>query len=83
MPGGVSPSGLDAGAPPVDSVLRGPVLPWGCVTFPLGLVVDWSLELDWEKAAVESDNNNATDKAMILFGMVHLQGHTLSFHCSA
>src|SRR5665647_902242 len=29
MPAGVSPCGLDAGAPP-DVVLMGPVGPWGC-----------------------------------------------------
>jgi Glucose-6-phosphate dehydrogenase, NAD binding domain len=30
---------LDAGAPPIDLVLTGPVLPCGCVTFPLGSVL--------------------------------------------
>ena len=70
MPGGVSPSGLDAGAPPVDLVLTGPVLPWGCVAFPLGLVVvDWSVELGWETAVVEPDITNATDNTMIQLGM--------------
>jgi hypothetical protein len=39
MPDGVSPSRLDAGAPPIDLVLTGPVLPCGCVTFPLGSVL--------------------------------------------
>ena len=79
MPGGVSPCGLEAGAPPFDLVLIGPALPCGCITLPLGLaVVDWSIEFDWEKAAVEADNINATVKTVILPGMVHLRGHTLS-----
>ncbi len=75
MPGGVSPCGLAAGAPPLDLVFIGPVCPCGCITLPLGLsVVDWSVGFDWEKAVVEADNINAAVRTMILLGMVHLQG---------
>jgi hypothetical protein len=69
IPGGVSPWGLDAGAPPPDPVLIGPVFPCGCVTLPPELVlVDGSpgplgllgvLGFDWEKAG------DATDKAKV------------------
>ncbi len=79
IPGGVSPCGLEAGAPPVDFVLIGPVLPCGCITLPLGLaVVDWSIGFDWAKAIVEADNVSAVVRTIILRGMVHLHGHTLS-----
>jgi hypothetical protein len=75
MPGGVSPCGLEAGAPPLDLVFIGPVCPCGCITLPLGLpVIDWSVGFDWEKAVVEADNINAAVRTMILLGMVHLQG---------
>src|SRR6478672_11600946 len=40
IPGGVSPWGLDAGAPPTDLVLSGPGFPCGCVT-PQPLDVHW------------------------------------------
>lgn len=74
IPGGVSPCGLEAGAPPVDLVSIGPVLSCGCVTLPLGLpVVDWSIEFGWENAVVEADNIISTVRTIILPGMVHLQ----------
>jgi hypothetical protein len=72
IPGGVSPWGLDAGAPP-DLVLSGPVFPCGCVTFPLGSVfVDGSLGFDWEKATDTADKAKAAVKAMIARDMAHL-----------
>lgn len=75
IPGGVSPCGLVAGAPPVDWVLTGPVLPCGCITLPLGLVVvDWSIEFGWAKTIVEADNISAIVRTIILRGMVHLHG---------
>ena len=74
IPGGVSPCGLEAGAPPVDLVSIGPVFPCGCVTLPLGLpVVDWSVEFGWENAAVEADNIITKVRTIILPGMFHLQ----------
>lgn len=71
MPGGLSPWGLEAGAPPVVIVLIGPVLPCGCPTLPLGLaVVDGSSEFVCERAAVEPDSVAATANMRILMCMV-------------
>jgi hypothetical protein len=79
MPGGLSPWGLEAGAPPVDMVLTGPVLPCGWLTLPLGLAeVDLSVESDWERAAVAADDSNTTATTMVLLSIMHLQAHTLS-----
>jgi hypothetical protein len=72
IPGGVSPWGLDAGAPP-DLVLSGPVFPCGYVTFPLGSVfVEGSLGFDWEKATDTADKAKVAVKAMIARDMAHL-----------
>ena len=78
IPGGVSPWGLDAGAPP-DLVLSGPVFPCGCVTFPLGLeFVDGSLGFDWEKATDPADKAKAAVKAMSPRDMATSEGLTPS-----
>ena len=76
IPGGVSPWGLDAGAPP-DLVLSGPVFPCGCVTLPLGLeFVDGSLGFDWEKATDTADKAKAAVKAISPRDMATSEGHT-------
>src|SRR6478609_7642977 len=73
IPGGVSPWGLDAGAPPTDLVLSGPGFPCGCVTVPLELVlVDGSLGFDWEKATDAADKTKAAVRAMSTRDMAHL-----------
>ena len=78
IPGGVSPWGLDAGAPP-DLVSSGPVFPCGCVTLPLGLVfVDGSLGFDWEKATDTADKAKASVKAMSTRSMATSEGLTPS-----
>jgi hypothetical protein len=64
--------GLDAGAPPTDLVLSGPVFPCGCVTLPLELVlVDGSLGFDWEKATDAADKTKV--RAMSTRDMAHLR----------
>jgi hypothetical protein len=77
IPGGVSPWGLDAGAPPPDPVLIGPVFPCGCVTLPPELVlVDGLLGspgFDWEKAADAADKAKAVVRAISLRHMSHLR----------
>ena len=84
MPGGVSPSGLDAGAPPVDSVLRGPVWPCGCVTLLTAGPIDWSFELDCEKTAGEPNNKNvAAANVMVLLHIGALQGPYSGLHRTA
>lgn len=73
IPGGVSPWGLDAGAPPPDPVLIGPVFPCGCVTLPPELaLVGGSLGFDWEKAADAADKTKAVVRAISLRHMSHL-----------
>ena len=73
IPGGVSPWGLDAGAPPPDPVLIGPVFPCGCVTLPPELaLVGGSLGFDWEKAADAADKAKAVVRAISLRHMSHL-----------
>ncbi|HEX3340905.1 MAG TPA: hypothetical protein VHT68_17245 [Pseudolabrys sp.] len=85
IPGGVSPWGLDAGAPPPDPVLIGPVFPCGCVTLPPELVlVDGSpgslgllgllglLGFDWEKAADATDKAKAAVRAISIRLTPHL-----------
>ena len=79
IPGGVSPWGLDAGAPPPEPVLMGPVFPCGCVTLPPELVlVDGSpgslglFGFDWEKAADAADKAKAVVRAISLRHMSHL-----------
>lgn len=73
IPGGVSPWGLDAGAPPSDFVSIGPVFPWGCVTFLLESVfVDGSLGFDCENAAGTAEKAKAA--AMRTRIMAHLRG---------
>ena len=70
IPGGVSPCGLEAGAPP-DLVSSGPVFPWGCVTLLLEcvFVVD-SLEFGWENAGDAANKTKAA--AMSTRSMGHL-----------
>jgi len=59
---------LDAGAPPPDPVLIGPVFPCGCVTLPPELVfVDGSLGFDWETAADTVDKTKA-DSPLVVDG---------------
>jgi hypothetical protein len=67
------PLGLDAGTPPPDPVLMGPVFPCGCVTLPPELaLVGGSLGFDWEKAADAADKTKAVVRAISLRHTSHL-----------
>ena len=73
MPGGVSPCGLAAGAPP-DLVLIGPVFPCGWATFPLGLLLDCgSAGFGCAKTVVDAHKMKIAVIPMILRDMLHLQ----------
>lgn len=72
MPAGVSPCGLEAGAPP-DLVVIGPVLPCGCTVLPLRLPsVCWSIGFDCACTVVAADTSNGMIRARTLFDIAHL-----------
>jgi hypothetical protein len=79
MPGGVSPCGLEAGAPP-DLVLIGPGFPCTCVTLPLELSLDCgSAGFDCAKTIVEAHKMKIAVRPVILWDMLRSKYGYLNF----